>query len=82
MAIKKDVYSWFQKVGYEKGFGPGEVPASKVKKKQIDTYAILSVVIRKDRKKIFGEDRILEFFYTSDLKITWISSRFSTTFLI
>lgn len=48
--------SLFQGLSYEEGFGPSEVP-----------YAIVSVIGRANRKEIFGEDRVLQFF----LKHVW-----------
>lgn len=56
--------SWFQGLGYEEGFGPYEIPHTKVKKKQINAHVILSVVSHEERKNIFGEGRVFMFFFT------------------
>lgn len=56
--MNEDLHSWFQGLCYEKEFGYREVPSSEVRKKQINTYAIVSAVNR-DMKEIFGEDKVL-----------------------
>lgn len=43
-------------LGYEEGFGPGEVPFSHWEKKQIDTYTILSALGHVEMQKLFGKD--------------------------
>lgn len=42
--MKEEIQSWFQRLGYEEGFGPSEFPLAEVRKKRIDTYVILSAV--------------------------------------
>lgn len=49
--MNEELCSWYQGLSYEKGFGPDEVSSFKQKKKQRDTYSILS-----------GEDGGLLFF--------------------
>lgn len=40
------------------GFGPGEIPSSEHRMKQIDTYTIVSMVFHAERREIFGEDEV------------------------
>lgn len=40
--MNEDLHSWFQGLNYEEGFMPDKVPPYEMKKKQIETYAILS----------------------------------------
>lgn len=56
------MHYWFQELGYEEGFDPGEVPHTKVRKRLISTYTIVSAVSWEERKWILGEDEVLEFF--------------------
>lgn len=52
--MKEDMHSWFQELGYEESFGPGEIPSTEAHKKRIHTYAIVSAVNQNERKGIFG----------------------------
>lgn len=82
--MKEDLHYLFQGLDYEERFGPGEVTLTKVRKRKIDTYDIMSVVNQGERKKIFGEDGFLLFFYryACILQIIWTSYRFSITLQI
>lgn len=60
--MKKDFGSWFRKIGYEEGFGIGEMLSSHLGKKRIDIHTIVSGAGRVERKNKFGEDGILCFF--------------------
>lgn len=53
---------WFQGIYNEEGFDPGEVPPIKVKKKQINTHAILSIVNLEEMREIFSEGGVIMFF--------------------
>lgn len=44
--MKEDLYAWHQWIGYEEGFGPGEV-------------SLISAFGLVDRQNIFGEDEDL-----------------------
>ena len=55
MTIKDEMHSWFQGLGYEEGFSLGEVPSTKVRKRHIHIYVILSVVNLRERMMIFSE---------------------------
>lgn len=59
VAMKEDMHSWFQGFGYEEGFGPNKVHYFEIRRKQIHTYAILSVNSQKERINNFGENMIL-----------------------
>lgn len=58
------MHSWFHDIKYEERFGTREVPSIKMRKMLIDTYDIVSVVIRGEKKEIFGEDEVLLLFLT------------------
>lgn len=57
--MKEDLCLWFYIHGYEEGFIPNEVSSSKQRKMSFDTYAIVSMVDRVERREIFGEDGVL-----------------------
>lgn len=61
--MKGAMRSWFKGLGYEYGFGPGEMSSSKVRNRLTDAYAIVSMVNREERKEIFGEDEVLGFLF-------------------
>lgn len=56
--MKEDMRSWFQRLGYEEGFGPGEVFPFEVRRRKSDTYEIVSSASRTKRKVIFDEDEV------------------------
>lgn len=60
--MKDDPCSLFQGLGYEEGIDPSEVPSFEPRKKRIDTHVIVNAVSRVERKTIFCEDEVLEFF--------------------
>lgn len=60
--MKKEIRSWFDELDYEEGFGPGEAPLNKVRKRRIGTYAIVSVATKEERKEIFDEVPIFLYF--------------------
>lgn len=56
------LHSVYQGLGYERGLDPDEVLSSLQKKKQIDSFSILSVASRMERKEILGKDVSIPFF--------------------
>lgn len=65
MKIKEDMCSWYQGLDYEEGFGPVEVLFIQQKKRQLNTYVIVSAPDQSEIQKIFGEDKNLgNFFYS------------------
>lgn len=73
--MKDNLCSLFQGVGYEKGFGPSEVPSFEHRKKRIFTYSIVSAKGFAERREIFGEDEVMCSFDMCDcfLQMTWIN---------
>lgn len=61
--MKEDLHAWFQGIGYERGFGLGEVPSTEVRKRLIDTYTIVGAINWEKIKNILGEDGVLDFFF-------------------
>lgn len=59
VVMNEDLCSWFTGLDYEKRFGPGEVPSFEVRKRRINTHAIVSVVSWEERKKVFSEDIVI-----------------------
>lgn len=60
--MKEEMKSWFQGLGYEDKFNPGEVPYTYLRKRQIDTRTILSAISQEEGSKFFGEGRVFVFF--------------------
>lgn len=54
--MNEDMCLWYECLGYEEGFGPGEVPSSLRKKKQIDTYVIINAYGHAKRHELFSDD--------------------------
>lgn len=62
--MEENMHSWFHDIKYEERFGTREVSSIKMRKMLIDTYDIVSVVNRGEKKEIFGEDEVLLLFLT------------------
>lgn len=62
--MQEEMSSLFQGLGYEEGFGLGEVPPIEVRKKKINTQDILSAVNLEKRREIFDEGGVFIFFFT------------------
>lgn len=58
VAMKEEIHSWFDILSYEESFSPEEVPHTEARKRQIDTYAIVSTITQEESKTIFGESKV------------------------
>ena len=54
--LKEDLDVWYQGLGYEEGFGLGELLSFEQKKRLIDTHTIINTSEHLERRKCFGEE--------------------------